>query len=142
SGNMKNYVGGPGVGLFVSDQSDVKEEAKEFASYLVDQWGDRAVTDVGIIPATKVDAESLDLPQMYVDVLDDLNAAENITLYADVQMSADAAQVHLDMIQALFGGEITPEEFAKTHEDTLSRSEEHTSELQSRFDLVCRLLLE
>src|SRR5699024_11985277 len=33
------------------------------------------------------------------------------------------------------------------HEDTISyekwpRSEEHTSELQSRFDLVCRLLLE
>src|SRR5438067_6964695 len=26
--------------------------------------------------------------------------------------------------------------------DTLDRSEEHTSELQSRFDLVCRLLLE
>src|SRR5437868_8269125 len=27
-------------------------------------------------------------------------------------------------------------------EPTPSRSEEHTSELQSRFDLVCRLLLE
>src|SRR5699024_12727370 len=27
-------------------------------------------------------------------------------------------------------------------EDTTLRSEEHTSELQSRFDLVCRLLLE
>src|SRR5699024_12791128 len=26
--------------------------------------------------------------------------------------------------------------------NTLTRSEEHTSELQSRFDLVCRLLLE
>src|SRR5437868_11899191 len=26
--------------------------------------------------------------------------------------------------------------------DTVERSEEHTSELQSRFDLVCRLLLE
>src|SRR5699024_11449259 len=26
--------------------------------------------------------------------------------------------------------------------DNISRSEEHTSELQSRFDLVCRLLLE
>src|SRR6266704_6973535 len=26
--------------------------------------------------------------------------------------------------------------------DSLARSEEHTSELQSRFDLVCRLLLE
>src|SRR5699024_11458318 len=28
------------------------------------------------------------------------------------------------------------------HEKIRSRSEEHTSELQSRFDLVCRLLLE
>src|SRR5699024_11513376 len=28
------------------------------------------------------------------------------------------------------------------HQDVERRSEEHTSELQSRFDLVCRLLLE
>src|SRR5438067_4468736 len=28
------------------------------------------------------------------------------------------------------------------HAAVLARSEEHTSELQSRFDLVCRLLLE
>src|SRR5699024_12248124 len=28
-----------------------------------------------------------------------------------------------------------------TNEEIVSRSEEHTSELQSRFDLVCRLLL-
>src|SRR5699024_12681748 len=28
------------------------------------------------------------------------------------------------------------------HQERLERSEEHTSELQSRFDLVCRLLLE
>src|SRR5438067_4976581 len=41
-------------------------------------------------------------------------------------------------------------EFAAGHDElavararaTASRSEEHTSELQSRFDLVCRLLLE
>ena len=104
----------------MSENSDVKEDAKEFASYFVQQWGERAVTEVGIIPATKVDADSLELPEMYVDVLNDLNEATNITLYADVQMSASAAQVHLDMIQVLFGGEITAEEFAKTHEDTLS----------------------
>src|SRR5699024_5828368 len=121
SGNTNNYVGGPGVGLFVSENSDVKEEAKAFASYFVEQWGERAVTDVGIIPATKVDADSLDLPQMYVDVLNDLNTAENITLYADVQMSAEDAQVHLDMIQSLFGGEVTPEEFAETQEETLAQ---------------------
>src|SRR5699024_12202027 len=33
--------------------------------------------------------------------------------------------------------------FRRNHTSTVStRSEEHTSELQSRFDLVCRLLLE
>src|SRR5699024_11699043 len=31
---------------------------------------------------------------------------------------------------------------AREREESDSRSEEHTSELQSRFDLVCRLLLE
>src|SRR5207249_6589387 len=30
----------------------------------------------------------------------------------------------------------------RDHGDRRTRSEEHTSELQSRFDLVCRLLLE
>ena len=32
--------------------------------------------------------------------------------------------------------------YHKTQYRNLVRSEEHTSELQSRFDLVCRLLLE
>src|SRR5699024_11346431 len=34
------------------------------------------------------------------------------------------------------------DEEAEESEDAAERSEEHTSELQSRFDLVCRLLLE
>src|SRR5699024_11867434 len=32
--------------------------------------------------------------------------------------------------------------FFSSGSDAMGRSEEHTSELQSRFDLVCRLLLE
>ncbi len=119
-GDMNSYVGGPGVGLFVSEDSDVKEEAKDFVSYFVQQWGEKSVTDAGVIPATKIDADKLDLPQMYVDVLGKLNKATNITLYADVQLSSDAAQVHLDQIQALFGKETTPEKFAKEHEAALS----------------------
>src|SRR5690606_40379055 len=38
----------------------------------------------------------------------------------------------------LFPGEINTD----THESSATRSEEHTSELQSRENLVCRLLLE
>src|SRR5699024_12527014 len=38
--------------------------------------------------------------------------------------------------------EAAEETVEETVETTEERSEEHTSELQSRFDLVCRLLLE
>lgn len=121
NGDMNSFVGGPGVGLFVAEDSEVKEEAKDFAAYFVKQWGEKAVTQAGVIPATKVDADSLDLPEMYIDILNELNEASNITLFADVQMSPEVAQVHLDSIQALFGKEMTPEEFAKAHEDALSK---------------------
>jgi len=120
-GEMNSFIGGPGVGLFVAENSDVKEEAKEFAAFFVKQWGEKSVTNAGVIPASKIDAGSLDLPQMYIDILEELNSASNITMFADVQMSPDVAQVHLDAIQALFGGQMTPEEFAKAHEDALSK---------------------
>ncbi|MBG9785060.1 extracellular solute-binding protein [Shouchella lehensis] len=120
AGDPKSYVGGPGVGLFISEDSDVKEESKQFATYFVEQWGERAVSEAGVLPATTVDSDALDLPDMYVDVLNDLNEATNLTLYADVQMSAATAQTHLDLIQSLFGLEITPEEFAEAHENALS----------------------
>lgn len=119
-GDMDSFVGGPGVGLFVHENSKVKEDAKKFAAFFVKEWGEKSVTDAGVISASKVDIDALDLPQMYLDFLAELNGASNITLFADVQMSPDVAQVHLNAIQALFGNEITPEEFAKQHEEALS----------------------
>lgn len=122
-GDIDSYVGGPGVGLFVSEQSKVKDEAKEFVSYLVEEWGKHSVVDAGVIPATVVDTSSGELDQMYIDILNDLGNATNLTLYADVQMSAGVADVHLNQIQALFGGQTTPEEFAKTQEEALAAEE-------------------
>lgn len=120
-GDTNSFIGGPGVGLFVAENSKVKEEAKEFAAFFVKKWGEKSVTKAGVIPASKVDASSLDLPEMYIDILEELNTASNITLFADVQMSPGVAQTHLDAIQALFGNSITPEEFAKLHEEALSK---------------------
>ena len=122
-GDINSYVGGPGVGLFVSENSKVKDEAKDFVSYLVKEWGKRSVSDAGVIPATVVDTSSTELDQMYIDILNDLGNASNLTLYADVQMSSSVAQVHLDMIQSLFGGQATPKDFVKKQEEALSEEE-------------------
>ncbi|HZG15347.1 MAG TPA: extracellular solute-binding protein [Candidatus Bathyarchaeia archaeon] len=122
-GNVDSWVGGPGVGLFVAENSEVKEEAKQFAKFFIEKWGEQSVTKAGVIPATKVDTSKVQLPQMYIDILSELNKASNITLFADVQMSPGVAQTHLNMIQSLFGKEVPPEEFAKKHEEALAQEQ-------------------
>ncbi|WP_151733554.1 extracellular solute-binding protein [Paenibacillus tengchongensis] len=121
-GDINSWVGGPGVGLFVAEASRVEEEAKAFVEYFVSHWGEASVTTAGVIPATKVDTSDSRLPQLYVQLLDELNNASSITLYADVQMKPTAAQVHLDMIQALFGEAVTPEQFAVKNKEAVEKS--------------------
>ncbi|WML41327.1 extracellular solute-binding protein [Neobacillus sp. OS1-2] len=122
-GNIDSWVGGPGVGLFVSENSKVKPEAKEFVKFFVEKWGQQSVEKAGVIPATKVDTAKVKLPQLYIDVLSELNKASNLTLFADVQMSASVAETHLNLIQSLFGNEVKPKDFAKQHEEALKADE-------------------
>ena len=119
AGPDTGWVGGPGVALFINANSAVKDKAEAFAKYFVQQWGQRAVVEAGVIPGTIVDTSQVQLPQMYLDVLDELASATSITLYADVQLTPAAAQVHLNQIQALFGLEVTPEEFAQAHDQAI-----------------------
>ncbi|MNP61559.1 hypothetical protein D3C76_1567570 [compost metagenome] len=91
--------------------------------YFISKWGAESVSTAGVIPATKVDTSASDLPQLYIDLLDELNNASNLTLFADVQMKWNAAQTHLNMIQALFGKAVTPEQFVKEHEAALQKGD-------------------
>lgn len=119
-GNIDSWVGGPGVGLFVGENSKVKDEAKKFVEYFVTKWGEQSVTGAGVIPATKVDTSAIELPQLYIDLFNEMNKASSITLFADVQMKADAAETHLNQIQSLFGKASTPDSFAKEHDTAIS----------------------
>src|SRR5690349_24263256 len=64
---------------------------------------------------------------------------------SDAWRTLDVAVLHALVLDAALG--VTPEairagEHVSYTRDAEARSEEHTSELQSRRDLVCRLLLE
>lgn len=118
-GELNDFVGGPGVGLFVSENSPHKEEAKKFVSFFVQKWGEHSVVDTGVIPATKVDTSAIKLPQMFIDLLNELGNAKKVTLYLDVQMKPAAAQEHYNLVQALLGKAVTPEDFAKKQEEAL-----------------------
>jgi len=123
-GNMSSWIGGPGVGLFVAENSQVKEEAKEFVAYFVKEWGKKSVEQAGVIPATKVDTRNLKLPKLYIDILSELKRSNSLILYADVQLESDAAEQHLNQIQALFGLAVTPEQFNMMHDSFLLDEEQ------------------
>ncbi len=118
-GNINDWVGGVGVGMFVAENSKVKEDAKEFVSFFIQRWGELSVTEAGIIPGTKVDTTHVILPKMFIDVLNELNNANKVILYLDVQMKPVAAEVHYNLIQALLGDAVTPEEFAMKQEEIM-----------------------
>src|SRR2546429_4494863 len=72
-------------------------------------------------------------------------AAENRILRAQIQgrlLLSDAEKTTLAEIAHRLKRKALEELAAVAKPDTLLRSEEHTSELQSRLHLVCRLLLE
>lgn len=118
-GNVDDWVGGPGVGLFVSQNSKHVDEAKKFVSFFVQKWGEHSVTDAGVIPATKVDTSTVKLPPMFIDLLNELNKASKVTLYLDTQMKPGASDAHHNLVQALLGKAVTPEEFIKKQDDAL-----------------------
>jgi raffinose/stachyose/melibiose transport system substrate-binding protein len=121
--DINSYVGGPGVGLFVAKDSKVQKEAKDFVGFLVKKWGEKSVTDAGVIPATKVDTANLDLAPMYIDILKDLSEASNVTTYFDTQGSPAVSELHHDLVTALFGKQVTPKEFVKQHADELAKEQ-------------------
>jgi raffinose/stachyose/melibiose transport system substrate-binding protein len=58
---------------------------------------------------------------MYLDVLKDINEASNVTTWFDTQASPNVSELHHDMMTALFGKQVTPEEFAQKQADALAK---------------------
>src|SRR5699024_11948989 len=99
-------------------------------------------------------SRDVDIITGYVDAVEDaltIPVAEEAQLQADgllVMIGATVDNAYHERLQQLI---VNPENIHEVAEDfrmvytplhgTGNRSEEHTSELQSRFDLVCRLLL-
>src|SRR3989449_800557 len=94
----------------------------------------------------------LDEGQEFVEAADDFGAAARLNPQPRADLAflvcvSDEPQVLRDTVHRLFRLELAehPEvrhDNRRPHRGELERSEEHTSELQSRLHLVCRLLLE
>src|SRR5699024_11681724 len=72
-----------------------------------------------------------------------IEQTDDLLNYIKKKQSGDIVKITLIRDDEELEKEVSLEEFDEIDDRIgMGRSEEHTSELQSRFDLVCRLLLE
>src|SRR5699024_11927497 len=79
---------------------------------------------------------------LQVNDVDTISLSENVRSHLWVPSSSLVTKVDTCFKQLLHCNNVCHIKFLLWFYILSSRSEEHTSELQSRFDLVCRLLLE
>src|SRR5699024_11593897 len=101
-------------------------------------------TNLLLLADTHIPTKAKRLPEAVLEAVD----AADIVVHAGDWMDLDTyelLQSRARVMHGVYGNNDGPELRAVLPEVayfTVERSEEHTSELQSRFDLVCRLLLE
>jgi len=112
--DINSWIGGPGVGLFVANNSKVKTQAEAFVAYFVQKWGQSSVQKASDISASKVSATAAaSLSPMYQGVLSQLSSASSVTLFSDVQLPPAAGTLIDNSCQGLLGATETPLAFCQ-----------------------------
>src|SRR6195256_300790 len=90
------------------------------------------------LAALEADAKALPAPRGFIRALEERHATGSHALIAEIKKASPSK----GLIRADFDPPALARAYAAGGAACLSRSEEHTSELQSPMYLVCRLLLE
>nr|MCR5136281.1 extracellular solute-binding protein [Oscillospiraceae bacterium] len=109
---LYQMIGGPNNTLAVTESSAHKDLAVAAAFELARFMSDADYKSGANLPcwAADPDAEVNDLIQAAADMA---SKAEDMVLFGDNFLSADAANTYLDYIGLAFAGEVTPEEYAE-----------------------------
>ena len=95
------------------------DEAFELLTYLIDDESVQARIEAGRIPPVIGVAEQLEDPILQ-EVIAMVEEAGSVQLWYDQYLPPELGEVHKDVMQALFGMELTPEEAAQMQEDAVA----------------------
>src|SRR5437868_182203 len=104
-----------------------------FSGMVLKPWGTRKTPTKVYYPIVQQKLAAIPAIQMFPVMPDPLPGSENFGISFIIASTASHERI-LELSRQIFQSAMQAHVF--------QRSEEHTSELQSRFDLVCRLLLE
>jgi raffinose/stachyose/melibiose transport system substrate-binding protein len=116
-GDPSNLVGSPGQDyMSVTTTSENMEVAYDYftSQVMSDEWISSMIEN-GYIPPVKGASDMLTDPMLKKSA-GYFEAAKRVQVYYDQFLPPAMGQKHLDLVQALFGLAMTPEEVAKGHE--------------------------
>ena len=108
---LYQMIGGPNNTLAVTESSEHKEEAIDAAFYLARYFSDADYKSGANLPCWAADPEA-EVGPLIVSAADMAAKADNMVLFGDNFLSADAANTYLDYIGMAYAGDVTPEEYA------------------------------
>jgi len=110
-GNKDEFLGGAIDCFMVNNNTPNKEVAVEFASYVAEHMAKESFMLGAGLPAWKIDTTGLTIDPLVQQMVDLANTATGFVLAWDTKLSGEAAEKHKTLVQEVFAGTKTPQQF-------------------------------
>ncbi|MDE7334597.1 MAG: extracellular solute-binding protein [Lachnospiraceae bacterium] len=118
-----DYAGGASASFFVNKNTDTPAEAADFAIYIAEQMGSKALEIGSGFPCWNVDVDESALSPTFVSLYNLYNSVETGIQNWDGILDANATAVHLEQAQSLLVEGASAESFMKAHQEAISTQE-------------------
>lgn len=107
-----DFLGGSVDSFMISSNTEHKEAAVKFLEYLAVELSDLGALEGMHLPVYKTDLDTSKFDRITKQIVDLTGDATGFTLAWDTFLVGDDAELHLDLVQEMFAGLKTPEEFS------------------------------
>ena len=111
-GDANGFLGGAVDSFAVNAGTKHPKEAVLFAKYVAEQQATIGYQIGALLPAWKVDVDESKLPDLTIQISKLLKGSTGFVLAWDTFLSGADADTHLNLVQGIFAGQVSPEKFA------------------------------
>lgn len=115
-GNDKEFLGGAVDYLMISNNSKYKKEAVDAVKFISETVSKRYFESGAGLPAWKYNGDRSGINNLSKE-LENLTRNASYSLYWDIYLGEEKGNIHKELVQRLFKGQISPEDFAKEMEN-------------------------
>ena len=111
-GDASQILGGAIDSLMVSNNAKDKDLAVEFVKYITENMSRESFKLGAGIATWKIDMTGIEVSPLVQNIIDFASKSTGSVLAWDTFLSGEAAERHKSLVQEIFAGQITPENFA------------------------------